>query len=112
MISEKIVDLTSKLYHYIGPMRHKDRDCHWYIETAYSYGDPPTYTACIKGYIFSDQKPIRLNFEQAERDLLDIVRNAIKTEWVNVFDRKVRGEDFDEDYPRFVGIFNKEDYES
>jgi hypothetical protein len=111
MISEKIVDLTAKWFRYIGPTHHKDRDCHWYIETKYSYGRPPVYSAYINGYLFSDQREDRDNFPQAEKDLLDMIKEAIQTEWENVADRKARDEDFDNDYHRFVEIFDKGDYE-
>jgi hypothetical protein len=110
MISDKIVDLTSKWYRYIGPMHHKDKDCHWNIDVSYSYGQPPVYAAYIHGYLFSDQREDRDNFKQAEMDLLLMVREAVQTEWEEVSARKERGEDFDEDYHRFVEIFEKEDY--
>lgn len=111
MISEKIVDLTDKWYRYIGPMHHKDRDCHWHIETSYSYGEKPTYTAFINGYLFSDQREPRDNFAQAEKDLLDMVKEAVQTEWEEISARKARGEGFDKDWLRFVEIFEKGDYE-
>jgi hypothetical protein len=48
---EEINILTEEWYSLIGKEHHKDRDCHWYIETKWSYGYPPIYTVHHYGYI-------------------------------------------------------------
>lgn len=51
---EEITKLTDEWYHLIGKDAHKDRDCHWYIETKWSYGLAPVYTVQHHGYILHD----------------------------------------------------------
>lgn len=51
---DKITDLTSKWYHYVGLDHHKDRDCHFYVEKKWSYGEPPVYIAYHNGYVAHD----------------------------------------------------------
>lgn len=53
-IIEEITKLTDEWYKLIGPQHHKDRCCHWYIETKWSYGHPPTYQVQHYGYILDD----------------------------------------------------------
>ena len=77
-ISEQITELSDKWYRLISSDHHKDRDCHWYVETAYSYGNPPVYTAYINGYLFSDQGEERKSYGIAELDLLNMIKDAIK----------------------------------
>lgn len=48
---EEVTKLTADWYKLIGPDHHKDRDCHWYIETKWSYGESPKYIAQHYGYI-------------------------------------------------------------
>ena len=53
-IIEEITILTDEWYRLIGSDHHKDRDCHWYIETKWSYGQPPKYSVQHFGYILDD----------------------------------------------------------
>lgn len=48
---EEITELTENWYKLIGAGHHKDRDCHWYIETKWSYGYPPKYIVQHYGYV-------------------------------------------------------------
>lgn len=50
-IVEEITNLTDEWYFLIGKDHHKDRDCHWYIETKWSYGYSPVYIVQHYGYI-------------------------------------------------------------
>jgi hypothetical protein len=50
-LEEQIINLTNKWCNYVSLDHHKDRDCHWYITKAYSYGEPAKYTAQHHGYI-------------------------------------------------------------
>lgn len=52
--SEQITELTKRWYHYVGLDHHKDRDCHFYIEKKWSYGEPPIYIAYHYGYVADD----------------------------------------------------------
>ena len=62
---EEITKLTDEWYTLIGKDHHKDRDCHWYIETKWSYGYPPKYTVQHWGYILHDIVEEYASYEQA-----------------------------------------------
>jgi hypothetical protein len=53
-LEEQIVKLTEKWMMYIKDDHHKDRDCHWYINKVYSYGEPAKYRVEHYGYIGSE----------------------------------------------------------
>lgn len=50
-VEEEITKLSGEWYRYVNLDHHKDRDCHFYIEKVWSYGDPPKYRAVHQGYI-------------------------------------------------------------
>lgn len=50
-LDAEIVRLTRLWYDAVSLDHHKDRDCHWYITTTYSYGDQPTFAGSHPGYI-------------------------------------------------------------
>ena len=79
-IIKEITSLTDEWYRLIGGDHHKDRDCHWYIETKWSYGNPPTYTVQHWGYI-NDNITTEFNtYEEALIGLRDIMKEKIKEE--------------------------------
>lgn len=51
----EISKLTEEWYNLIGPEHHKDRDCHWHINTTWSYGNSPVYVVEHFGYIINEQ---------------------------------------------------------
>jgi hypothetical protein len=67
LIVEQITELTDEWYKLIGGDHHKDRDCHWYIETRWSYGYPPKYFVQHFGYIVND---IEVECDTYEKALL------------------------------------------
>lgn len=54
ILVEEITKLTDEWYFLIGKDHHKDHDCHWYIETKWSYGLSPTYVIWHYGYILDE----------------------------------------------------------
>ena len=50
-IEEEITFLTSLWYKYVSHDHHKDRDCHFFIEKVWSYGNEPYYQPHHAGYI-------------------------------------------------------------
>jgi hypothetical protein len=48
---KKITQLTDEWYKLIGKDHHKDRDCHFYINTVWSYGQNQTYCVQHHGYV-------------------------------------------------------------
>ena len=80
-IVNKITELTLEWYELIGKDHHKDRDCHWYIETKWSYGLAPVYTVQHHGYILHDFEVIECSsYEEALNKLKDILIEKIEEE--------------------------------
>ena len=79
-IIEEITKLTDEWYHLIGKDHHKDRDCHWYIETKWSYGHPPVYTVQHFGYILDKIEEECDSYEEALTFLRDILKERIEEE--------------------------------
>jgi len=79
-IVEEITRLTEEWYKLIGGDHHKDRDCHWYVETKWSYGQQPTYTVQHFGYILDDITIECCSYEQALACLKNKLEQAIKQE--------------------------------
>lgn len=75
---EDITKLTEDWYKLIGPDHHKDRDCHWYIETKWSYGQPPIYTIHHYGYIIDEFEETWGSYELAMSRLKEILTEEIK----------------------------------
>ncbi len=96
-IEEEIVYLTKLWYRYVGLDHHKDRDCHFYIEKRWSYGDEPDYRAYHYGYVASDFEGSRCDtLEEAEEELRDFLYLAIHKEYnwlLDAIDKINRNED-------------------
>lgn len=73
-----ITKLTKEWYTLIGPDHHKDRDCHWYIETKWSYGQSPEYHISHNGYILSDINETWPKYELALNRLKHLLEVEIK----------------------------------
>lgn len=50
-LEERITKLTGLRYRLIGPIHHKDKDCHFSIRKHWSYGGPPVYEIDHYGYL-------------------------------------------------------------
>ena len=79
-IIEQITKLTDEWYFLIGKCHHKDRDCHWYVETKWSYGQEPTYTVHHYGYILDKIEEEFQNYDDALIFLRDILKEKIEEE--------------------------------
>lgn len=79
-IIEEITKLTEEWYRLIGPGYHKDKDCHWYVETKWSYGHPPTYTVRHWGYILDYLEKEYSSYEDALVGLKGMLIGYIKQE--------------------------------
>ena len=77
---EKIAYLNEIWYNLISSSDsgHKDRDCHWYIETKWSYGYEPTYTVHHYGYILDKIEEECESYEKALIVLRDILKERIE----------------------------------
>jgi hypothetical protein len=79
-LTSEITTLTEEWYHLIGKDHHKDRDCHWYIETKWSYGYPPIYTVQHYGYILDNIEEECSSYEEALTVLRDTLKEKIEEE--------------------------------
>lgn len=61
-----------------GDKVHKDRDCHWYIEVAWSYGEEPEYKVIHNGYIIGNIEINCTSYELALLELKQLLQKAIK----------------------------------
>ena len=79
-IQEDIVKLSEEWYELISGNHHKDRDCHWYIETRWSYGEQPKFRELHHGYITDDIEIACDSYETALMELRTILKRAIERE--------------------------------
>lgn len=77
---EEITKLTEEWYFLIGKDHYKDRDCHWYIETKWSYGQPPVYIIRHNGYILNEIEEIWSDYSLALDRLKMILKKEIEKE--------------------------------
>lgn len=75
---EEVTKLTNEWYTLIGPEHHKDRDCHWYIETKWSYGQSPSYSIRHCGYILDKISENWSSYELAMGRLKEILTEEIE----------------------------------
>ena len=77
-IEEEITYLTSVWMKYIGPEHHKDRDCNFYIQKRWAYGNEPYYKAHHYGYVASDFEGTECDTAaEAEEELRDFLYLSI-----------------------------------
>lgn len=80
-MEQSIAQLVSEWMSIICGDHHKDKDCHWYITTIYSYGNPPYYQASHNGYLIDDWYGLeRKSYKEAEQDLFFKLKEVIKYE--------------------------------
>ena len=77
-IEQEITKLTREWYDLIGGDHHKERDCHWYIETVWSYSNSPTYKVIHHGYVYDRIDENWSSYEGALNRLREIITDAIK----------------------------------
>jgi hypothetical protein len=77
-ILNKITVLTNEWYFLIGKDHHKDRDCHFYINTVWSYGQKQKYRVEHYGYIFRDIEEEFDTYNEAAMFLLNKIKDMIK----------------------------------
>lgn len=77
-VEAEITRLSNIWMRFVGQDHHKDRDCHWYVEKYYSYGEPPYYKAWHHGYVAKDFEGSKCTtIEEAEQELLDAIKFRI-----------------------------------
>lgn len=79
-IQKQILKLTEEWYELVSGNHHKDRDCHWYIETRWSYGEKPEYRVFHNGYVTDNIEIACDSYETALIELRNILKRAIERE--------------------------------
>lgn len=77
-ILNQITELSKEWYILIGDDHHKDRDCHFYINTVWSYGEKQKYRVEHYGYIFRDIEEEFDTYDAAAQFLLNKIKEMIK----------------------------------
>ena len=77
-ILDQITELSKEWYILIGGDHHKDRDCHFYINTVWSYGKKQKYRVEHYGYIFRDIEEEFDSYNEAAMFLLNKIKEMIK----------------------------------
>lgn len=84
-LEEEILHLTNIWYRYVGMDHHKDRDCHFYVEKIWSYGDEPYYRASHPGYVMGNWESPKVGSEELAMILLrDKLINEIKSSIMSI----------------------------
>ena len=79
-VMDEITTLTKEWFNLIVSDHHKDRDCHWYINTVWSYGDRPYYRIEHYGYCYEDVDERFLTYGEALFRLKEILIKATEEE--------------------------------
>jgi len=79
-LQKEITSLSERWYKVIGGDHHKDRDCHWYINTVWSYGQPMIYRVEHHGYILDYIEAEFSTYRGACEFLIATLKTAIKRE--------------------------------
>jgi hypothetical protein len=79
-ILDQITELSRVWYIQIGGDHHKDRDCHFYINTVWSYGQKQKYRVEHYGYIFRDIEEEFDTYREAAEFLLNKITEMINIE--------------------------------
>ena len=75
---EEIRELTEEWRSLTGKDHCKDRDFHWYVETKWSYGQPPKYNVQHWGYILGDIEEECDSYDEALVKLKELLTREIK----------------------------------
>ena len=90
---DEITKLTDEWYRLIGKDHHKDRDCHWYIQTTWSYGLSPKYVVQHYGYIIDTIQEEFNTYEEA----LDFLKETLIKE-IDEYKKYQNNEDEDTEW--------------
>ena len=80
---KQITELAEKYYELISGEHHKDSDCHWTIETKWSYGKPPMFIVEHRGYLHDTERSTFDSYETALAFLRDELKDAIEIETIH-----------------------------
>lgn len=79
-ILNQITVLTEEWYSLISGDHHKNRDCHFYIKTVWSYGRKQKYRVEHYGYVFDHIEEEFATYREAAEYLLAILKQMTERE--------------------------------
>lgn len=79
-ILNQITELSRIWYLQISGDHHKDRDCHFYINTVWSYGQQQKYRVEHFGYLYREVEETFDTYKEAAEYLLDTLKSMIERE--------------------------------
>ena len=65
---------------WMSATEHKDRDCHWYIQQTWSYGDEPYWEAQHYGYVYEPEPIKSKSHDGALDELIQMIKEGFKNE--------------------------------
>lgn len=103
-LNKEITELSGIWYRIVNVDHHKVRDCHWYVQTVFSYGNDPIYEVQHYGYVWKEYKQEYSSYIFALIGLRDTLHIAIKEqyEWA-----KENIEDFSQESQLIINIINE-----
>ena len=93
-----ITELTDLYHTLISKDHHKDKDCHFYINKVWSYGDPPKYQVEHYGYLYDGYESKKFDtYKEAYKELHSVVTKAIAQQCDYIY-RSATEEDWRDEY--------------
>jgi len=78
-MENKLLHLTKFWYEYVGCDHHKDRDCHFYVNQVWSYGQKPVYRIEHYGYMSElENNELYETYEDATDALIEWLEQEIR----------------------------------
>jgi hypothetical protein len=101
--TNKITKLAGEYHKLISGDHHKDRDCHWTIETKWSYGKDPFYIVERNGYLHHTETARFDSYDSALAYLREEIKDALEIERFNK--QELSGIRFPDDIPGEMRAF-------
>lgn len=104
---QKTSALVALWYQLVSLDHHKDRDCHWSIETAYSYDGKLAFRVSHYGYVHREVSQECASYPAAEAALLEELTKAFQEQFESAEERAKDGEKYDTD-PQLILVLKPE----
>lgn len=79
-VTNRITELADEYHRLIAGDHHKERDCHWSIETRWSYGNAPVYIVQHSGYLHHTDTAKFDSYDAALAYLREEIKEALEIE--------------------------------
>ncbi len=78
-IEQEIVKLTAQYYELVSQDHHKDKDCYFYINKVWGFGQKPIYRVIHEGYVSVIVTEEFADYELAAKFLRDSLKTLVKS---------------------------------